>query len=136
MKHALMMSALTVACAFWCGCSMVVPPPVDATPTTEQVERAKLLEEQRKDSITLFAETLKGAAGFAVGLWAVFQFRATQRNTFKLKALELALAADSPNTVRNKAIVIQKMFDSVLPDDFVQNLGTKELAGFGQFKET
>jgi hypothetical protein len=106
-------------------------------PATEAVNMQKAtLEETRAKRIQDgWLEGIKIAIGAFGGAWAVWQFIASQRHAFKLKAIELALDADSPDAAKNRATFIQKTFSGVLPEQFVSEFGSNEL-GFGASKRS
>ncbi|HEX9504365.1 MAG TPA: hypothetical protein VF974_08715 [Patescibacteria group bacterium] len=63
------------------------------------MQRATLEETRAKRIQDGWLEGIKIVIGAAAGAWAVRKFIASQRHAFKLKAIELALDADSPDAV-------------------------------------
>jgi hypothetical protein len=117
--------------------AQTLPAPVNDTQVSA-FERQTLDEEIRKNNYTLMLAAGQGFLGVLGGLgiagWAVYTFLQTQKNAFRLKAIELALAADSPTGAKNRASFIEQAFQNVLPKGFVQKIDTEKL-GFGSSKK-
>lgn len=85
------------------------------------VEREKLLVERYKarwSAIGVAVPLFAVAATVALGIWSQYQ---KSRDDFALKAAEILLQGDSPDSTKNKAITLQSLFPQQLPSDFAKS---------------
>jgi len=105
------------------GCRWTPPPGTN-------IETLKLAEDQYRanwDLAIKIGAAVGGIVVFAAGVW---QFSKTQQNTFRLKAIELALHGESAYAAKERARFIQAFFAGTLPENFLQHVDTKTF-GFG-----
>jgi hypothetical protein len=99
-------------------------------PAGTSIDTLKLAEDQYRNSWDIFIKigaAIGGIVVFAVGVW---QFSRTQKDTFRLKAIELALQGESAYAAKERAKFIQAFFADTLPTDFLHDVDTKKF-GFG-----
>lgn len=86
-----------------------------------ELERAKLQVERHKakwTAIGVAVPIIVVAATVMLGMWSQYQ---KGRDDFSLKAAEILLAGDNPNTTQNKAKALAILFPSQLPQDFAKS---------------
>lgn len=86
-----------------------------------ELEKEKLKAERSKSiwtNLSIFIPLLIAALTIAYNAWSQTQ---QSRETFKLKAAEIVLSADSPSAAHGKAIFLAALFNDELPPDFDEN---------------